>query len=238
MGILVALAAILQDVTAEESFARIAAKLEKAQTLRVVYAGEAIAKGHPKAPLHYSGTLLLQRGNRVSWEIKIPTAHSKRTFTYKLVSDGTKMAENDRAGVAVPEGLGSPFLKALGNSGIFYSYVTLRSLSTANSASRSVILRNAPVESDFRMGERSGSVETLFYTVHEKASTTVGVDRTLFELPAQTLRARMTFDRQSLRLLDRTLTFRTSDDKEITLAERYTAFEVDADLPDSLFQVP
>jgi outer membrane lipoprotein-sorting protein len=238
MSVILALATLLQDTTAEEAFSRIAAKLEKAATLRIVYSGEAVAKGRPEAPMKYSGTLLLKSGNRASWEIKIPTTDPKRSFTYKLVSDGTKLSENGRPGGPVPEGLGAPFLRALGGCGIFYSYVTLRDLSTSGPAFRAILLRHAPVSSGFRMGTKSGNVESLFYDVREEVSTTVGVDQTRFELAAQTIRARLSFDRESLRPLERTLTFRTAEDKEVTLAERYSVFEVDADLPDALFKVP
>jgi len=219
MGVLLALVALPQEMTADETFRKIAETVEKAKTVAVVFRHEAVKRGDD-TKITGGGELLLKEGNKCLFRFrkKVPGEGEADT---SVISDGTTLQIRVN-GILMREAatrdvLNRRFSMYLTRSGLFL-YQLLPTLFPG-------VRRGGPVESleasDAAHGEEEGGARSIRYALKVPGQEGPAVQITLF------------YEAATFKPLKRVVTI-----VEMTITETYENFTCDSDIPDAKFELP
>jgi outer membrane lipoprotein-sorting protein len=220
MYLIAALALLLQDKTAEETFKKIEESIEKAKTLSITFSvgGMATAKEGQNGLFQASGVMLLKEGGRFNCVVK--RRLEERELENSIVCDGTKVShKRDQSAAEVIEvpkvyrGAASTLVARVGTmmGGLFQG-----TGGPDEDVKKTLALK------DLRVGEDDGGAKTLLYTV---------------SLGPATLDCRLWYEPKTLKLLKRTMKIRKGESVEGSLTESYVEYIVNADIPDEKFKL-
>jgi outer membrane lipoprotein-sorting protein len=208
---LIAAVALLQQETAEQTFARIEQSLEKAKTAKVT-CRLAISQGGREMTI--AGALLLKEGNKAKITIKGAKGDPWSVSDGKKLTVDAFQAAADGAEFDTPQNL---------NVRVSAAFVRRGFLDLTELPNRIRVHGTDPKEklkvSDLKFGEKDGHAETLTYTLEE------GTGRAVVKL---------WYDPAGPTLKKRTLLIAAAP--QATVTETYDEFTLNKEIPDETFK--
>jgi outer membrane lipoprotein-sorting protein len=232
MNLLLAVALLLQDKTAEETFKKLEETIEKAKTVTIKFKWERKPTKKQPTPSAASGSIFWKEGNKASVSVKFYEGQDPQLRQeWSLVSDGTQMKASGvlemAAKSATPKDLVSGLAKILVRGGIYHFDSIMLLACSGNKGKEKLSMEDcvgAVQVMRLKAGEDDKAAKTLGYSL-------VSID------PDHEIR--LWYDPASYRLLRRTYaTNPFALDPEFRLTETYEEFSLNADIPDEKFKLP
>jgi len=227
MNLLLAVALLLQDKAAEETFNKIEEAIQKAKTLSFKYKFELAVNGQ-KRTTQGNGAVILKEGSKFNVTGALVGTGPKVGF--ELVSDGAKMVRA-RFGADPPTDLPSNMNRLMAiqiaRLGVAKAFFFPSVQDGEKDKKEETDLKNIFKMSGLKSGEDDQDGKTLTYTLkvlHELGSADVKV----------------WYDPKTFKLLKRTLGVREHLESPVgaTLVETYEEFTLNVDVPDGTFTLP
>jgi outer membrane lipoprotein-sorting protein len=224
MNLLLAAVLLLQDKSAEETFKKIEETVAAAKTLSLKFDVKLVkAVGVEESVL--KGTILLKKGDRMSLDSAMIKGGDQREMMF--VSDGSQISARAdgriRGTKETPKDFNAHLTTLLTRAGAIHFIGGVTPVFFGDGLN----LEKAPSVTEIRTGEDDGTLKTLTY------KTVV----TPLVAPPATVDVRLWYEPKSLRLVRRTLSYKSETVSRI-FNETYEEFTLDADIPDEKFKLP
>jgi outer membrane lipoprotein-sorting protein len=216
----------VQGESAEETFKKIEASIEKAKTISIAFTVDGKgAKEGPDRELKAKGTFLLKEGGIFNCSVKLMRQGQEEETT--LVFDGTRTSvrrdQGDPMLSDVPKAHRGSAITLLARLGAFMSGLMPRGAGGPEEDIKKVL-----EVKDFKAGEDDNEAKTLLFTA--QINVPGGARTPAFD-------CRLWYDPKTFKLFKRTITIRQGTDVEGTMTESYTEYVINAPIPDEKFKV-